>query len=104
MLKYILIVIALSVAVMALTSKRSNKQISAENRQQLQQSCVAKGSSSNVLSSALDNFCSCTADKTVAAFGVEGVSRLKSGKGLTAADMDRAKELAIACAQEFPLR
>ncbi len=104
MFKYILVAIALFVAVTALTSKKSDKQIIVENRQQLYQSCTAKGATSNVLSSALNAFCNCTADKTVAAFGIEGMNRLKSGKGVSAADIEKAKELGITCAQEFPLR
>ncbi|RYI36147.1 MAG: hypothetical protein EON48_00135 [Acetobacteraceae bacterium] len=105
MFKFMLIAIVIAVAAVALTSKKSDKQVMAEAAMQIRKSCQVKGASTNAISAnQLQAFCQCSGDKMVAALGIDGVRRLKSADAPSTSDHDKMKAIGPACMAEVVSR
>ncbi len=105
MTRYAIIALLLLAAVIAAISWKSDEELLGQSRQQIRSSCLARaGTSATVQQAQLAAFCDCSADKVVAALGVQGVRQLQWSTTPLEADHERMKAIGPACLAETAKR
>jgi hypothetical protein len=98
---FALLAVALAIGT-AGCSRKSDEQIVADARTAIVKSCKVTGKqkAATLDDATIERFCTCSADKVIAALGVEAVRDLSSRNTLTDNDKAKLQEAAMACQAE----